>query len=46
MPFSLAVLLLIVCIEYLAIEKEKENKKRRCVQSLETANTSSRKANK
>lgn len=30
MPFSLVFLILVICIEYIAIQKEKQNKKRRC----------------
>ena len=43
MPFSLALLLLILYIEYLAIKKQKKNEqKRRCEQSVEAEYTSSK----
>ena len=29
MPFSLALLILVICLEYLAIEKEKYNEQKR-----------------
>lgn len=48
MPFSLVLLLLVIITEYLAIQKEKQNEKRRCTQSKfgDHDCTSSVKANK
>ena len=46
--FSLALLIFVLLVEYLAIQKEKQNEKRRCTQSKFPNHdcTSSVKANK
>lgn len=42
MPFSLALLIFVLQVEYWAIKKEKKNEKRRCEQSLVAEYTSSK----
>ncbi len=47
MPFSLALAILVICILYLAIQKEKQNEqKRRCIHKFGDRDTSSRIAHK
>lgn len=45
MPFSLALLILVICLEYIAVQKENQNEqKRRCIHKFGDRDTSSTKA--